>query len=65
MPVIREIVKSMTSNQDISILADKLDPCEEVTDLLETALVENPPLSVKEGNIIQDGFHKELDTERC
>ncbi|WP_230137461.1 DNA mismatch repair protein MutS, partial [Peribacillus frigoritolerans] len=64
VPVIREIVKSMASNQDISILADKLDPCEEVTDLLETALVENPPLSVKEGNIIQDGFHKELDTYR-
>ncbi|MFS0763248.1 DNA mismatch repair protein MutS [Peribacillus phoenicis] len=64
VPIIREIVKSMASNQDISILADKLDPCEEVTDLLETALVENPPLSVKEGNIIQDGFHKELDTYR-
>ncbi|CAH0210813.1 DNA mismatch repair protein MutS [Peribacillus sp. Bi96] len=64
VPIIREIVKSMASNQEISILADKLDPCEEVTDLLETALVENPPLSVKEGNIIQDGFHDELDTYR-
>ncbi|MFE4349741.1 DNA mismatch repair protein MutS [Peribacillus butanolivorans] len=64
VPVIREIVKSMASNQDISVLADKLDPCEEVTDLLETALVENPPLSVKEGNIIRDGFHTELDTYR-
>ncbi|MGE7877141.1 DNA mismatch repair protein MutS [Peribacillus muralis] len=64
VPIIREIVKSMASNHDISVLAEKLDPCEEVTDLLETALVENPPLSVKEGNIIQDGFHKELDTYR-
>ncbi|MFB7640586.1 DNA mismatch repair protein MutS [Peribacillus butanolivorans] len=64
VPVIREIVRSMASNQDISVLADKLDPCEEVTDLLETALVENPPLSVKEGNIIRDGFHTELDTYR-
>ncbi|WP_340373209.1 DNA mismatch repair protein MutS [Peribacillus sp. FSL E2-0218] len=64
VPIIREIVKSMATNQDISILAGKLDPCEEVTDLLETALVENPPLSVKEGNIIQDGFHEELDTYR-
>lgn len=64
VPIIREIVKSMASNQDISVLAGKLDPCEEVTDLLETALVENPPLSVKEGNIIQDGFHEELDTYR-
>ncbi len=64
VPIIREIVQSLGSNGDITALAEKLDPCEEVTDLLETALVENPPLSVKEGNIIQDGFHSELDTYR-
>lgn len=64
VPIIREIVQSMASNLDIAALAEKLDPCEEVTDLLEAALVENPPLSVKEGNIIQDGFHSELDTYR-
>ena len=33
-----------------------MDPCEEVTDLLEKAIVENPPISIKEGNIIQDGY---------
>lgn len=64
VPIIREIVQSMASNLDIVALSEKLDPCEEVTDLLEAALVENPPLSVKEGNIIQDGFHSELDTYR-
>ena len=41
-----------------------MDPCEEVTDLLEAAIVENPPISVKEGNIIQDGYNEELDRYR-
>ncbi|MDQ0216987.1 DNA mismatch repair protein MutS [Peribacillus cavernae] len=63
IPVIREIVTSMDSER-IGVLAEKLDPCEEVTDLLETSLNENPPLSVKEGNIIRDGFNEELDTYR-
>ncbi|NHM29882.1 DNA mismatch repair protein MutS [Neobacillus terrae] len=45
-------------------LADKLDPCEDVTDLLDRAIVENPPLSLKDGNIIQDGYHEQLDQYR-
>ena len=32
-----------------------------MTDLLEMSIVENPPLSMKEGNIIQDGYNTELD----
>ena len=45
-------------------LMDKLDPCEEVTDLLESALVENPPVSTKEGNMIKDGYNEALDQYR-
>ncbi|MEI5906810.1 DNA mismatch repair protein MutS [Bacillus spongiae] len=45
-------------------LAEKLDPCEELTDLLEQAIVDQPPLSIKEGNIIRDGYHAELDQYR-
>ena len=54
----------MANNQEILALAERLDPCEEVTDLLEMSIVDNPPLSVKEGNIIQDGYNAELDTYR-
>ncbi|PLT34130.1 DNA mismatch repair protein MutS [Bacillus sp. V5-8f] len=63
IPAIQEITASM-GNDEISFLTNKLDPCEEVTDLLEMSLVDNPPLSIKEGNIIQDGFHAELDRYR-
>lgn len=45
-------------------LATKLDPCKEVVDLLERAIVENPPLSIKDGNLINDGYHEELDKYR-
>ncbi len=42
-------------------IGDKLDPCKDLTDLLEESIIDNPPLSVKEGGIIKDGFHDELD----
>ena len=63
VPIIQQIVADLGSEEAIK-LAKKLDPCEEITDLLETAIVENPPLSIKEGNIIQDGYHEELDSYR-
>jgi DNA mismatch repair protein MutS len=63
IPYLKQILLSL--NNDVSnVLAEKLDPCEEVTDLLENALVESPPLSVKDGNMIRDGFNEELDRYR-
>ena len=63
VPIIQQIVAELGSKEAIN-LANSLDPCEDITDLLESAIVENPPLSIKEGNIILDGYHEELDSYR-
>ena len=42
-------------------LQEELDPLEDMTSLLEKAIVEDPPLSVKEGGIIKKGYHEEND----
>jgi DNA mismatch repair protein MutS len=43
--------------------SENLDPCGEVCVLLE-AISDNPPLSSKEGGVIRDGFHENLDEYR-
>ncbi|WP_195891908.1 DNA mismatch repair protein MutS [Neobacillus dielmonensis] len=63
VPFLKEILQSMNS-EEMERLAEQLDPCEEVTDLLEQSIVENPPLSLKEGNMIQDGYNEQLDQYR-
>ncbi|WP_180960225.1 DNA mismatch repair protein MutS [Neobacillus cucumis] len=63
VPFLKKILHGM-QNEQMNEIADKLDPCEEVTDLLEQAIVDNPPLSLKEGNIIRDGYHDQLDQYR-
>lgn len=63
IPLLKQILLSL-DNKVANDLAEKLNPCEQVTDLLESALVEQPPLSVKEGNMIRDGFNEELDQYR-
>ncbi|GHH96663.1 DNA mismatch repair protein MutS [Neobacillus kokaensis] len=63
VPFLKQILLSM-QNEEMNGIAEHLDPCEEVTDLLEQAIVENPPLSLKEGNIICDGYNEQLDQYR-
>jgi DNA mismatch repair protein MutS len=42
-------------------LAEELSPESVLTDLIARAIVETPPLSVKEGGLIRDGFDAALD----
>lgn len=60
IPNIIELTQQLTHDHAKEI-GDKLDPCKDLTDLLEESIIDNPPLSVKEGGIIKDGFHEELD----
>lgn len=63
IPFLKQILQGM-EHEAVNQIAESLDPCEEVTDLLEQAIVENPPLSLKEGNIIRDGYNDQLDQYR-
>ena len=63
IPTLIEILNS--SNYDnLKELANTINPHTELYNLLKDALVENPPLSVKEGGMINEGFSKELDEIR-
>jgi len=61
------LIKSHLNASDKPALmasANQLDECVELLQLLKTAIADNPPLSVKEGDIIRDGFHERLDELR-
>ena len=45
-------------------LEAQLDPCPELAALLTSALVDDCPLSAREGGIIRSGYHAELDKLR-
>ncbi len=62
VPYIKELLKG-SSCKLLQTEWDRLDVLEDVFDLLERALVEEPPISVKEGGLIKEGYHEEVD--RC
>ena len=45
-------------------MADKLNPCNKLTQLLCEQLVEEPPVNLNKGGVIADGCHDELDDWR-
>lgn len=45
-------------------VANQLDECIELLTLLKESVADHPPLSVKEGDIIRDGYHERLDELR-
>ncbi len=63
VPKLRYTLETLDEGEFSGLLAD-LDPVEEVADLIEQALVDEPPLSITEGNLIRDGYNSQLDEYR-
>lgn len=53
-----------TNCKPLRQLAEKMDECGDLKSLIAEAITDEPPVSVKEGGIIREGFHAELDKLR-
>ncbi len=60
LPDIKKILSNTKSNL-LQELYLKLDELRDVHDLIEESIVEEPPLSVKEGGLIKIGYNEEID----
>ncbi len=63
VPPIKELLREMQADA-VRNADTQLADVSALVDYLEQALLDNPPLSVKEGGMIRDGFHKQLDEYR-
>lgn len=60
------IYEQLTSSgyDSLQALAVRLDMCEDVEQLLAAAVTDHPPISIKEGDVIRDGYNTRLDELR-
>ena len=63
IPKIRKLLEGYTCAA-LSDIRDRLDPMTDMCGLLERAIAENPPIPIREGGIIRDGYSSELDALR-
>ncbi|PKM77735.1 MAG: DNA mismatch repair protein MutS [Firmicutes bacterium HGW-Firmicutes-15] len=59
LPVIKEILGYCKGSLLLEIA--QLDPLLEVYEILDKAIHDDPPMSIKEGGIIKEGYHEEID----
>jgi DNA mismatch repair protein MutS len=63
LPFIKKILEEFNSEMLMNLQED-LDPLTDVKELIGRAIIDDPPITVREGGIIKEGFHEEADKFR-
>ena len=63
LPYIKEMITGLKSGLN-GTMAERLDLLEDMAQLIERAIDDDPPLTIKEGGIIKEGFNEEVDRLR-
>ncbi|MFR3727409.1 DNA mismatch repair protein MutS [Lacrimispora sp.] len=63
LPFIKNILGEFNSER-LKELHEGLDPLNDVRELIDRAIIEDPPITVREGGIIKEGFDGEADKLR-
>ncbi|XRO77122.1 DNA mismatch repair protein MutS [Methanocaldococcus sp. 10A] len=64
LKAIEEIKNFNFTSTKLNIIVEELRTLNDVVELIDRAIVEDPPLSIKDGGIIKEGFSYELDELR-
>ncbi|MEA2043378.1 MAG: DNA mismatch repair protein MutS [Bacteroidota bacterium] len=61
-----DIIKACKAgdNENLWLVADKINPCKEIRDRIEKELQDEPPVQLKKGGVIAEGVSDELDEYR-
>lgn len=68
LPVIKNILLALLKNNNgtyLKELYDGLDILEDIYSYIDTAIVEEPSITIKDGGIIKDGFNDKVDEFRA
>lgn len=60
LPEIKQMLEKTNSTMLKNLYLD-LDVCEDLSNLIESAIVDDPPITITEGGIIKKGYNEEVD----
>ena len=63
LPPIKTVVSDLDGDL-LNEIADGIDGLEDIFQLIDDAIIEEPPIAIKEGGIIKDGFQEDIDMLR-
>ena len=60
LPSIKELLKEANSEL-LKKLEINLDTCEDLAKLIDSAIIDDPPITIKEGGLIKEGYNSDVD----
>jgi len=64
LPDIIDLLSRTAESEELCSIAQNLDPLTDIREMIDVAIVDEPPFSVREGGIIRDGYSTEVDELR-
>lgn len=64
LPHIKTQLKSFKKSDLLNRLYEELDDLADLYEIIDAAIIEEPPLAMKEGGIIKDGYNEDVDNYR-
>ena len=63
LPAIKQVLSEFSSTL-LKDVCDRIDELSDIYQLLSASIIEEPPISLRDGGIIKEGFHPEIDELR-
>ncbi len=64
LPFLKQLLNSFEKSAALNRIQEDMDSLEDLCRLITDAIAEDPPLAMKEGGIIKDGYHEKVDEYR-
>jgi len=64
LPLIKQELEKLSDSKLLARYNSEISTLDELVNLVENAIMDEPPISVKDGGVIKEGFNKELDELR-
>lgn len=64
LPVLKRELEKLSGSKLLAKYNSMIDNLDEIAGLVENAIIEEPPVSVKDGGVIKEGFNEKLDELR-
>ncbi|HHX57429.1 MAG TPA: DNA mismatch repair protein MutS [Clostridiales bacterium] len=64
LPLLKEQLNKLKDSKLLCLMNDNISTLEDISNLVENSIMDEPPVSVKDGGVIKDGFNKDLDKLR-
>ncbi len=65
LPEIKALLLEKAQSEELSAIAESIDELTDIRELIDAAIVDEPPFSVREGGMIRDGYSRDVDALRA